>query len=740
MPDDALNLSDNDLGVFPIPAQSPDDVRALLAEELQLDLLIALRNLQQSRPPAAWIQSPGLLEDEGLVSLNGRAIFPIYPAREVAIDTSVQIPLLPDAVASVVREDFLSLVAVVAEVGAEQDPNLGDLTFYYNVDRPDGSVEVEQRTSENARRLRVFLIVLLSPHFPTKESVKALLRAQHPEDVEDAYHLTIANKEKEGFAIADSQIYAFDPHFLEKTYRIFPDYLEFLGICKVRRSKNHSTGGYIPDDGISILPSIELTDDNTNLIVRRRWIELATGMNLAGDYLLSVKNLIPGAISQHQGAEGETAISPNGAGVLANGQRTSFSNQAISDRRSCFKTIATNDGNDRPIVAIEVKPNSPVGTRFSDRSEMHRIYSIDGVEQSKLGRFARIGGSHGVLSWIGGEYSTIRPGDPCYFAPCINYPAGSGFSTAFKSVEKVWFHLQEIHSDNIRDASKNDVLEYEDPAGDEDYIVVWSWDRSAIHYIYKKIELTANSFGVIFAPSEIGGNIAFIEGIQTDGRHRIDAPVARGLVPNHTYRCLVYYPPKPEDLWQFLLKYPRYEGIGREEPDFLNGAEIISDPILFVHTQGGGNLVYRGDSTYRYSPIARYLPRLSENIPYPDHSLYGPIHFFGANYPGPVTWDEAQIQAAPGVALPMLGQTLATFSRQNVHERSLNVALAFGGNVLGFRTPSMAHDHPFQSVLIFAVKKENAVRVAIATHNNVGGQTAKLDTDLGTAIDIFKLV
>lgn len=731
----------HDVGVKPIPPLDVDDPRVPMAEETSLQAEIAFGLFQSTQKGhESWIEVPGLaIAPPRTINLTGGvAKTSSYPGEVALPDQAIELPILGGSATAIVKEkQYLYFVTVVAEVGAEHDTLLGQVTFQY---RDLATDQIESISKENARRYRSFWMFVLSKTELTAESLENTIPL---DNISNQRRLAIANKDNTGFDLSTLKIYALDPNWAtSKTYTIIPQSITILDFLTLRRYQNYQergyTWGYNGEDELTLDANVAVVgslpkQDIGSALLQRMTRELFAGVpGVDSTYGKTIQNLTAGPVGGNPGNAGEAASSPNGSVALANGQRISFSNQGYISKLAAQRIQATNDGNGNALVIFTLN-SPPSGTRFSENATDHKIYALNGTEISSLGKFQNLGGV-GALTWIGGANaaSYLLPGQNCVFAPGIAYPAGSGFNVPFVAAHKVWVAGVEIDPANIRSA-ENDIDEYEAPANSEDYLVVMGRERAALHYVYKKISITTDVNGVIVIPAGTSGSIAFIEGV--DGR--IDKPIHTGLAPNTAYNCLLYYPPKSTESWQFLLKYPFYEGASSEDALWLNGAQVVSEPQFWIHTQGGGNGVFQGSRHLQYSPIAMFLPQATGEVAAYDFRY--PVQLSGETYNGPVTLRSLPVISGSGLTMPIPGQKLSAVLANNLQARSLRIRLSTGGDVLGFRSPILNNRAAFQSVLAFVVRKGKDHRVCVLTRNGRGGESIAADSDSGTGIDIFKL-
>jgi len=734
---DPLQRMENDLGVLPQTPDGAEKISVVLAEEQRLQTETSAYYTYVSRGEPAWVKTPEVTRqaNTNIFEIKGQVYLPVFPVNNLQLDFQVNIPLLTgNPNSSIDREDFLYLIGVGVEVGAEQDPVLGQLAFQYRErNQTTQEIEIKQMTGENSRRLRSYVLAILTPEALTKEDVNAIFYIPETITYPAHHRITITKLGIDGFPLGVNHLWPIDINWKQgKSYLLYPEYTDPLPVCKIRRTLNSNSGGII-DTGVDIVDLIlqgNMSKDDLDVVVWKKLIDIFTGFDQT--YRKAVLNLGLGSFSINPTMPGEAAIATNDSNMVANGQRMIFFDQEIADTFSAFKVRAENTEGDRPLVSLTLRPGLPFGTQFSEGG--HKIFTLNGQNQTSLGRFTRLQGS--VIAWVGSEGSAIKPGDECYIQPSIVYPGGSGFKIPYRSCEKIFIRGQEIPRVNIREGGQNDIQQYESPAGTIPFIVVMARERSGVLYVYQEIILTSSSDGVLTIPSESSGVFAFVEGISG----RINSPVVTGLRPNTSYRTLCYHPPIAEEYWQFLLNYPRYLGTG--EADLITGAEIISDPIFFIHTQGGGNLVFRGEESLRFSPIAKYLPVLGGRFQIPSWELKGPIHLVNEPYPGPITALRVPVAPASMLVQPMVGQKLSLYIGSEHHffsDRAIRGTVMVNDKPLGWRIPHLSHQSPCQGVISFLIKKDDKIRLFIACHNAPGGAIVTCDSSQSTAFDLFDL-
>lgn len=728
-----LDQQPNDVGVIFVPPASRTDPRVPTAEELSLSVRIQQSIAGRNRAEAGWQRYPTLnfTAARQLSISDGQALLPGYPGVLSIGSTAITLPSLPDTTNIYLRTDWLYLMSFLAEVGQQQAPILGQYTFQYT---EIGGGDVSTVTKENTRRIRAFWCLVWSTAPISAATLLPLLP-----DAGSNKQMQILDTSALGFALENLRIYARDPGLTQHPYVVYPESVQLLELTKVRRAQRQNNRGYVHGPAgeaslgsvfnlITTAPLLQQQDLEARM--RERLRNVFSGIaqpGRASNY--SIQNLTASPNGGNPDFPGEGAAAPNGSICLANGQRVSFTNQAIIEKRSAVRIAsASNNGSGRALITVSL--NSPIsGSFFSGNRGDHKIYSADGLEQSERGTFRQLGSSN-TLVWEGDVNSTILPGQTAFVVPGIFYPSGSGFSVPFERVTRWWRNNVELDDENIRDAATDDVLEYTDPANNGSYFGIFGRERAALHYILKKVTITSNGSGVATVPTDARGCFAFIQGVSG----RIDTPVATGLPINTTLNALVYEAPDPTEVWQFMMLYSEYQGT--QETSFLNGSSVVSRPLLFAHTQGGGCSVFQGDADTRLSAIAMHLPAVGSGIP--SYRLNAPIQVAGEPYPGPITLRELPILPAPALALPTPGQTLSVQAAVTTQARSLSVKILSNGQPMGFRTPQLQGRSEYQAVVSFVIRKSNEYRVVVLTRNTTGGENCPANSDEFTAIDTFR--
>jgi len=740
-----FNKAANDWAVLQVTPASETDPRVPMAAELALNSRIESFTTWKSRLYEGWLSVPSvsISAPRTLVLTGGIALVPSYSEYKLEVAGSLEIPALSSPSSVVKRDDFLSLVVVAVEFNKDHDQTLGEVTFSYRKPVTGGGFSVETTQKENTRRMRSVWFMVLSPQQITGADFVAAL----PQDASGDKTFGVANKTAQGFSVGDYKIYALDPTLTSgKSYKVFSESGYALPLLQIRRLQNFLERGYIWGNGgegslakdvhLSDISELALPAQNDDL-VRQRALQIFSGIPTKGfTYSRTVQNLLAGNVSGNPGRPGEAAASPNGSVCLANDQRVSFTNQQIIQKLACLPVTAGSDGSGNAIVTFPLNSNAPLGSRFSEKREDHKVYAADGSDQTPFGVFQNLGAT-GALTWIADSNSTIKPGNTCYFVPGVNFPAGSGFSIPFDKCEAAWGNGIAFDIGNILDAD-SDISGYRAPTAGQDFIAVFGKERAALHYIYKKVSVTSNAQGVAVIPLAERGVFAFIDGIAG----RIDKPVATGLTPNTTYAALVYYPPRSTEQWQWQLRYCSYQGLN--DPNLFENAEIISSPLLFGHTQGGGASAFFGDSELKNSAIAMHLP--VGNSTNKHYELNTPIDLPGENYADQISFRELQAVPGTGCSLPRLGRKTVFVGNNANALRTLAGALHLGDGTtpstesrLGCQVPTLSTNRVFQGVLCFGLLADDRKYLAIATVNTKGSESLIFDTARGIGFDVFRM-
>lgn len=721
----------HDLGLLPTGKQSIEDLRVPTVDGFALGYEIPASLYRQAKLGSeGWATAPTLtITPPRTIAINGVVTSATYP-QDFAVNTQVAIPPLSSSTASIKQVQHLQLVVFAAACGVAHDPDLS-VTFsgrqVDNTGAPTGAVQTV--TKENDRRIRAFWVLVLSPDLLTSTSFNALIPSTG---------LSIASLAPEGFALNNLQIYGRDSNLVAGVaYPIYREMTEIIPLAQIKRLQNNTENGYTwgangEEDLTSLYHLANVAPRSRSTAgtgLRSRLIEIMTGKPGNGaTYQRTVRNLTAASVAIRPERPGVASDSPNGTICLSNSQRITFSNQSVLERYGVQAIAAGNDGTGNALLAAVANTS---GATFSENAADHRVFSALGVDETANGRFLNLGGV-GSLTWIAGANSTIVPGLTAYFVPAIRYPSGSGFSVPFEAIERVWNGQTEISPANIL-SPQNDLDAYANPVNNESFFVVSGAERGAVHYILRKVSIASNAQGVTTIPSGSLGNLAFIEGIPG----RVDAPVRTGLTPSTTFNALQYYAPRTTEQWQFQMRVCEYQGLGNTSASWLDGAEITSSPVMYLHTHGGSSSVYRGDATFRFVPVAMHLPMGNASTTF--YSFNHPVQIAGSPYSPSDSIREIGILPASGLALPTPGQRLGFVTNTAIAPRSILGRITSNGQTLGFKFPPLEGNRACQAVLAFTVRKESETRLLIATFNGVGGTDIQIDSASGTGFDTFRI-
>ncbi len=727
-----FDVQSNDLAVLFVTPQSETDARVPLVDSFRS----WAKNEAQKHQSASmwkmgWKQSPSLIVTGALqLTVSGVAEVPLAKSP-ITID-SLEIALNPLANTSstILNEEHLSLVVFASEVGAAQDEVLGQVSFQYQDPATEQLVAIQK---ENDRRLRVFWCIVRSPEALTSGSFMEVIPVVDgtPTITKTAIKVDYSNL---SLYLADQNL------LINKAYPLInePLLIDILPMGLIYRRQNYTASGYTwglngesaleTDYALSRIKRKYFQAESLNERIERRMYEIFSGIPGNGKtFTRAVKNLSAGSSSAILGLPGEPASSPNGSVALANGQRVSFTNQAISANLAVEVVTAGNDGQGNATCVFSLN-SVPSGTRFSDRRSDHKIYNALGKEVSAKGRFQNLGLS-GSLIWSAEGNPDISPGQIAYFQPTVLYPAGSGFNVAFDKVESVFVDGQPIPTADIREAYAEDLSAYETPTGTQNKIVVVGQERAALHYIYHNIAVSTTAGGVLAIPSAQKGCFAFVDGVSG----RIDTPVVTGLSPNTSYNCLIYYPPRQTEVWQFQVKHCQYGGV--TDTALIDGSRIIAPPRLFIHTQGGGASAFFGGSL-KYIPISMHLP-ISSGSP-AHYELNTPVGGSEDEFEVDLTLKEASLYAARSGGYGAVGDEITSVAVATSNPRSVSARLDSNGQTLSVQIQPVKRSSPIQAVLVIPVAKNDKEYLIVATKNLISGEMT-LDASKGTAIDIFKV-
>lgn len=745
MTDNPFSPKSNDLAVKFVPQTSPTDPRTVLAEEFNLNSSLGI-SLFISNRKKRWIEpltvAPTSIDKQ--IKITGRIQLEINP-HDIVLNHKIIIPNLTEAPGSIFRrDDIVTLIGLAAEVGEEQDIVLGKVGFRYEDTQTNTIKTIEK---ENGRRIRSFWLLALNDKVTTNSHFLDIL-------VNDTNTgeklLTIANKDDIGFTVGGVggiKLYALDDNWALKNYKIVSGSVTTTPLCSVTRFQNYRENGYIYGlNGEEPFSELSLNDISDNFAdgeqidittqIKKAVREIASGEKRKGSRRKkAILNFINGQAGNNPNNPGIAAIAMNGTYCLGNDQRIQFTNQKSMNKLFVARTQAIIDENENIVAGIGLNINAPFGSYFSENREDHKIYSLDGVDRSALGQFSNLrGNNYNSLTWTFRNNGTIVPGQSLLFVPAIRYPSGSGMSIPYSYISKAWKDGILISPGNIRFGMDNDLNAYESPVNNESFIIIYGSERTAIHYIYKKISVVSSTNGTLVLPSTEKGCFAFVDGING----RLDTPVVTGLASSTSYNALCYYPPRSTETWQFELVYTDYQG-KTDKAAFLDNAIVCSEPICFFHTSGGGLSVHRGDAKLAASPISLHLPAIESVVK--SYDFDSPISFAHEPYENPISWKEdIEIFSAANLVYPTTGQKIGFTAGNLSLAKSISGILKYGSKTLGLKVPPISGGNSFQAVIAFAVEKERKRMLVIATKNCIGNTPIEIALDSSqTAFDLFEI-
>lgn len=721
-----------DLGVVFVPPLSPLDVRVPTAEELSLEGQIRALSVDKARPP--WDIAPQFTYDGDTQRINIRGIYRSIYNRTLTIfnqDFRLKDLLLSEKE----LKESLHFVSLLIEEGVIHDAGLGNVIFQYE----DNGIINNSPGKENTRRLREKLGLLMVRKEQTVANFANALA------VGNEWLINIPDTVGElGYDVATNLVF----YPLGEWVRDV-DYKLSLGSQSINHWLLTNFIRYQDSilNGYHWLPEWESNYFSLAVNSHNQWrkgnstrefaYQMMSGEMFGNDRhpMLIVRNLNVGSTPSGYRHPGVPLISPNNSFAIANDQRVSFTGEERVHQYATQRLIAQND-NGVTVVTATLNTNSPNGTYFSANPLDHKIYSLDGQEQGKFGRFVGLG-SQNSLSWIGGNRGMIAPFDEVIFVPGIIYPPNSGFDYPLENVLEVRSNDSVIDNDDLLDGAIADLIAYREPKTlSAPFIVVYGKERNALHYILKKVTVVSDNNGVLRIPMGEKGCFAFIK----NREGRLDVPIVTGLTKNSSYDCLVYYPPRNNELWQFIYQTVPYQGKKFNPSDLLGKTITIEeDPVLFVHSQGGANSVSTSDRLLRYKPISYYLPHLDKA----DFSrLDAPVVFFGEGQDILINLREKNIDAGKDSILPKKGMRIRLVEDNGVfYSFSLSGKMVEdeSGYPLGYLPPAPASDYFYQYCLFCSIRIDNQLALLVSTTIINKQSEIFLDSTMGTAIDIFEV-
>lgn len=719
-----------DLAILWLGQQSDTDTRVPTAEELAATEEVLRGHVAASRQgkPLGLTSRPTLTGAGQSLTIAGASLWSWqHPGLTNLPALTINLPPLSTG-ATVNRYDYIYLIALAVQVGADQDANV-NLSFQWR----SGTV-LQTVVRENTARLRSAYGVWVSQG---EMSASAII---------SAIGSSITVNTSTPSAYGNSRLYWPDSTLTNGLTYSLSGTPEVISIARVWRLQNAIVSGYAwgpesLDTGIHIQPNYTYVGDrwdNWQNRVRESIYRLMRGdgvQNAAGQ-VRDVFNLINGQVGGNSQAPGIAGVSPNGAALLANEQRVTFTNQAITQSVYAIALTTTNDGTGKAVATLALASNSPSGSAFA--SSGHIIYGATGTNISSSGAFT--GGGTGTLIWTATVAGTPAVGSTAYLVPAISYPAGSGLP-ACGAIERVYLGSAVLNAANVRET---DISAYTLPASNESHIVIMNRANAAIQWIYKKFTVTASDSGVVILPGAARGLIAWISGTNAPST-RQDAVAISGLNNNASYDLLCYHAPPATEQWQFQVRSAAYAGT--KELNYLNGAQVVTAPLFFAHSLGGGTTFNPSasrplpDGQVANACVAWQLPKTDELASIRDFSLDAEMRFETAGLFNRLVpfLELPTISADTGLSSLQPGQTLTAVPSASTYAQSLSIALTG----IGLLKPSLTNSKRYQLVVVCGVEKAGDRRLLVLTCNE-GNPAANAsiavssDTPNFVGIDTFR--
>lgn len=726
-----VNQKPTDLAILWVGQESDTDSRVPTAEELAAAEALGRAHLSHSREklrPAGLLNRPVFTVVGQQVQISALVVWaPKHPNLAQIPATQITLTSLPNQVIN--RYDYLYLVAFTVVVGAQQDPTV-NLTFQWR-----NGTTLENITKENTRRLRTGYAYLSAQSPLTAAQLSTALDGQ----------ITISPL---GTPLGSDRLFGLDISLTNgQTYELDGE-PELIDLMRVWRIQKTLQAGWwwgeakeLPlESSIHLQPTYRYVGDGWQAWesrVEESFWRLMRGQSLSSAPRLNraVYNLLNGQVGVNAAAPGIATISPNGANLLANGQRISFTNEAINSSLFAIPSATTNDGTGKAVASVSFGGNAPSGSQFSATG--HKVYGATGIDISSSGTFAGGGGAT-ALTWTATVIGTPAVGSTVYLVPRFSYPSGSGFPSC-GTIEKVYFDGAALRPENVRQA---DLTAYTAPSGLDSHIAILQPSNAALRWIYKKYAVTADSGGVVRMPSVARGLIAWIDGniAPTD---RQNLPVIAGLTPDTAYNILCYHPPIAEEQWQFQFLVPTYPGT--KDVAWLNGATVTTAPLCYAHTLGGGNIsTLVPDALLADHVIAHRLPQNSSGAAIPAHSFNFAIQIKDGPFIGSVPFVAIPLPVS-GAGLTALrpGQVLTATAIAGSYANSMSVALSASSAPIGIFKPQLQFNAGYQLVIVCDVVKSDEHRLLVITFNEGDPAIGNfLEASTGTgkfaAIDVFR--
>jgi hypothetical protein len=688
-------------------------------EELLRNHIVSQR---QARSPAGLLKRPTFTCNGQTVSIPTLSLFSHYspPLTTIAAQSLTLPPLT--AGTAINRYDYLYLVLLTVQVGVSQDPDVA-LSFQWR------SNDILQTVSrENTVRLRSAYGIWVSQGEMTTAQIKAAITGQ----------LTVSKSAP--LVYGNSRLFLTGDETLTNSITYQVKEVEALSLLRVWRLQGVAIDGYQWPSFESLEASIHLQPTYTyagegwndwNARLEESVIRLMRGDPLRQSEAQRryVFNLVNGQVGGNTTAPGVATLSPNGALMLANEQRITFTNQAITQTVYAVPVVTTDDGTGKAVATVSFASNAPAGSSFANSG--HAIVASDGT--TPTGTFTG-GGGTGALTWTATNAGAPAVGNMLYVIPAIAYPAGSGLPVC-GDIEQVY-----LNSTALGDVREADIAAYTEPSSGN-FIVVMAKRNAAIQWIYRKFTVTASSNGVVTMPNTARGLIAWISGPGAP-TGRQDKAVVTGLTSNGSYSVLCYHAPPAAEQWQFQLRSPGYAGT--KDFSYLNGARIDGEVRYWAHSLGGATTFNPPsrplpDGNVANQAITYRLPRNTDAIAVQDHVLDAEINLGGLYARATPFQAIPTISGEGGSASLRPGLTIAAIAGVTNYPQVLPATLTG----LSIYKPALANNKAYQLVVACGLEKDGDRRFLVLTFNQgtpTVGNLLPVTTDSPSyaGIDVFR--
>lgn len=696
-----------DLAILWRGQQSDTDTRVPTAEELAATEDILRGHIADSRQikPLGLTTRPTLSGLGQSVTIAGASIWSHrHPGLTTLPTLSLAMPPLSGGV-PVNRYDYLYLITMAVQVGAAQDDNV-NLSFQWR----SGTV-LQTVVRENTARLRSIYGLWVSQG---EQSASAIAQA-------------IGNSVTVSFSTptvyGSSRLYWVDGTVADGATYALSGAIEAISLARIWRLQNTTLSGFAWGaesliTAIHVQPNYRFVGDGWDDWQRRSqetiWrIMRGEPIQNSPTQLRGVYNLLNGQVGGNNQAPGIAGVSPNGSPLLANEQRISFTNQAISQTVGVIALQTTDDGSGKSVATTAIASNSPTGTTLAGSG--HKLFDSTGADISSSGAFSV---ASGTLTWTATTAGTPAIESNVFLVPAINYPAGSGLPVC-GGIEQVYLGSAALTAANVRET---DITAYTEPANAESHIVVMARANAAIQWIYKRFAVTSSGSGVVSLPAGARGLIAWINGPSAPSG-RQDKAVITGLSNSTAYSVLCYHAPPATEQWQFQLRHPAYAGT--KDNSYLSNARVATDAIAFAHSLGGGTTFNSSasrplpDGLLLNTCVAWQLPRTDEPGSVRDFTLNAEIRYENAGFYNRLTpfLSIPSPGAEAGLASLQAGAAIVVTSLASVYSQSLSASLATNGVNAGLLKPALSVSKAYQLILVYGVEKDGERRLLVLTIN-----------------------